>query len=167
MIFPFNAQEIFKIALRIENNGFIFYEKMSSKPFPAEIVELFTGLAQEELKHKTIFSQLMQDLPENTTTSTVWDPDNELDLYLKQMADLHVFNQAPEVIEKTTDNLHNPADAIKMAMGFEKDTIVFFLELQSASEKYDESREQIKLLVDEECKHLERLTKLLQNVTTA
>ncbi len=166
MIFPFNAGEVFKIALMIEDNGHLFYETMAAKPFPEEIVTLFKGLGAEELGHKAIFTALLKELPPATTTATVWDPDNELDKYLKLMADEHVFNQKPEAIAELLKKVNTPADAIRMAMGFEKDTIVLFLELQAASEKYDQSRERISLLVNEERRHLARLAGMLQKVTT-
>ena len=164
MIFPFNAGEVFKIALKIEDNGHLFYETAAKKPFPEEIISLFKQLSSEELAHKAIFTHLMKGLPAETTASTVWDPDNELDKYLKMMADEHVFNKTPEAVAEAVEKISSPADAIRMAMGFEKDTIVFFLELQSVSEKYDDSREQIKKLVDEERKHLAKLTDLLMKV---
>lgn len=162
MIFPFNAGEVFKIALKIEDNGHLFYETAAAGPYPAEITGLFKDLAKEELAHKAIFTALMKKLPPETTAATVWDPDNELDKYLKMMADEHVFNKAPQAIADLVKQLASPAEAIRMAMGFERDTIVFFLELQSASEKYDDSREEIKKLVDEERKHLARLMAMLE-----
>lgn len=164
MIFPFNAGEVFKIALMIEDNGHLFYEKAAAKPFPEEIVQLFKSLAKEELAHKSIFNQLMKKLPPETTTATVWDPTNELDQYLKMMAGQHVFNKAPEKIAEQLQNITLPAEAIRMAMGFEKDTIVFFLELQAASEGYDDSRKEIDKLVNEERKHLKKLANLLMKI---
>jgi len=166
MIFPFNAGEVFKIALKIEENGHLFYETAAAKPFPPEIVALFKDLAKEELAHKAIFTALMNKLPAGTTTSTVWDPDNELDKYLKMMADEHVFNKAPQAITDSVKSISSPADAIRMAMGFERDTIVFFLELQSSSEEYDDSKKEIKKLVDEERKHLARLLAMLEKITS-
>jgi rubrerythrin len=164
MIFPFNAGEVFKIALQIEDNGRLFYETAAAKPFSTEIVQLFKGLAQEEISHKAIFTHLLKELPQKTAASTVWDPDNELDQYLKMMAGEHVFNQKPEALTARVNQLQTPADAIRLAMAFERDTIVFFLELEAASEKYDDSRAQIKKLVDEERKHLARLTRMLEKV---
>lgn len=164
MIFPFNAGEVFKIALRIEDNGRYFYENAAAKPFPEEIINLFKDLAKEEISHKAIFTALLKQLPPDTATATVWDPDNELDQYLKMMADEHVFNKNTEAIGDMLKNVDSPAEAVRMAMGFERDTIVFFLELQAAAEKYDDSREQIKKLVDEERKHLARLTGILQKI---
>lgn len=165
MIFPFNAGEVFKIALMIEDNGHLFYETAAAKPFPEEIVKLFKELAIEELSHKAIFNHLLKNIPPETAAATVWDPDNEVDKYLKVMADQHVFNQNPEAIAEQLKDISTPEAAIKMAMGFEKDTIVFFLELMSLSEAYDDSREQIKKLVDEERKHLRRLVGLLEKIT--
>lgn len=164
MIFPFNAGEVFKISLMIEDNGHLFYQTAAAKPFPEEIVKLFKGLASAELAHKAIFTTLLKALPAGTTTATVWDPDNELDKYLKMMADQHVFSQKPEAVAAMVDKIKTPAEAIKMAMGFEKDTIVLFLELQEAAEKYDDSRAEIKKLVDEERKHLALLTEMLKKI---
>ncbi|MDR0881511.1 MAG: ferritin family protein [Candidatus Adiutrix sp.] len=165
MIFPFNAGEVFKIAITIEDNGRLFYQKAAAKPFPEEIVSLFTHLTDEELAHKAFFQEILKSLPPSETGATVWDPDNELDKYLKLMADQHVFNQAPEAINSLLDKVSTPADAIRLAMGFEKDTIVFFLELQAAAEKYDESREAIGRLVTEERRHMAHLAEMLQRIT--
>jgi len=163
MIFPFNAGEVFRIALMIEDNGHFFYETAAAKPFPADIVKLFKDLAVEELSHKAIFNALLKDLPPQTTTATVWDPDNELDQYLKAMASEHVFNQKPEAIAAKLAGINTPTDAVRMAMGFERDTIVFFLELQSVTDD-PESRQQITKLVDEERKHLKKLTNILEKI---
>ena len=163
MIFPFNAGEVFKIALMIEDNGHFFYETAAAKPFPEDIVKLFKDLAVEELSHKAIFNALLKSLPPQTATATVWDPDNELDKYLKAMADEHVFNQKTEAIGEKVKNINTPVDAVRMAMGFERDTIVFFLELQSVTDDA-ESRREISKLVDEERKHLKKLTNILEKI---
>jgi len=164
MIFRFNAGEVFKIALMIEDNGRLFYETAATKPFSEEIINLFKGLAAEEITHKAIFTTLLKNLPPETTASTVWDPDNELDKYLKMMANEHVFSKEPKAITAMLDDISSPAAAIRLAMAFERDTIVFFLELQAQSEKYDDSQREIKKLVDEERKHLAKLMGMLQKI---
>jgi rubrerythrin len=78
------------------------------------------------------------------------------------MADQHVFRQSGEALSEKLKNISTPREALKMALDFEKDTIVFFLELQSAAESYDESREQIKKLVNEERKHLQKIIRSLE-----
>ncbi|MDR2947055.1 MAG: ferritin family protein [Candidatus Adiutrix sp.] len=164
MIFQFNAGEVFKIALMIEDNGHLFYEEMAAKPFPPEIAKIFKDLAKEELGHKSMFNKLLEKLPPVTTASTVWDPDNELDGYLKLMAGMHVFNKEPADIAALGKSISTPAEAVRMAMGFEKDTIVFFLEIQALSERYDETRQEIDKLVAAERTHLKNLTNLLERI---
>jgi rubrerythrin len=163
MIFPFNAGEVFKIAIKIEENGRLFYEKVAAMPFPDMIKKLFQDLGGEELHHEAVFKKLMGELPPAATAATVWDPDNELDQYLKMMADQHVFNRPPAEIETMLKSVASPIDAVKMAIGFEKDTIVLFLELTESSDT-DESKAQIRQLLDEERKHVKKLTDILKNL---
>ena len=165
MIYPFNAGEVFKIALNIEDNGYAFYEQAADKPFPEEIKKLFQMLGKEEMAHKRIFSRLMEGLPPQTTSSTVWDPQDEVDQYLKMMADTHVFLQHPEKITEGLKLVATPQEAVEMAMQFEKDTIVFFLQLADASDG-TESQKNIQTLVHEEQKHLKALTLILKKLNT-
>lgn len=163
MIFPFNAGEVFTLAIKIEDNGRLFYEKAAAKPFPEMIQKLFQGLGKEEQGHKAIFQHLFNELPPATKSATIWDPDNELDKYLKMMADTHVFNRSASEIEAMLDNIDTAVAAIKMAMGFEKDTIVLFLEMEEACDS-PESREKIGQLVEEERKHLKKLGDILNKL---
>jgi len=161
MIFPFNAGEVFKIALQLEENGGRFYEKAAAGPFPAEIQELFWQLAREEMAHKAAFTHLLAQVSPAAAGSTVWDPDNELDQYLKLVADMHVFSQGQAELDRLMGGLASYPQAVKMAMSFEKDSIIFFLELMHVAGDDQESREQIGKLVDEERRHLRQLAGLL------
>ncbi len=163
MIFPFNAGEVFKIALKIEDNGRLFYEKAAARPFPEAVKQLFQNLAKEEIGHKAIFQKFLNDLPPSATAATVWDPDNELDQYLKMMADQHVFNRPAAELEALAAGQDNYREAVQLAMSFERDSIVFFLELAESSDN-DESRAWIGRLVGEERKHLKRLVEFLEKI---
>lgn len=160
MIFPFNAGEVFKMAVAIEENGRRFYEKAAGRPFPEMLQKLFRDLAGEEIGHRALFQNFLDALPPSATRDTVWDPDGELDKYLKLMASQHVFNRSESEMEAMLAKVEDTISAIKMAMGFEKDTIVFFLEMAEASES-DESRAFIGKLVDEERGHLKKLADIL------
>jgi rubrerythrin len=160
MIFPFNAGEVFKIALELEDNGSRFYEEAASRPFPDKVKELFHHLAREEMSHKAVFAEFLAQAPPSATGATVWDPDNELDQYLKMMADQHVFNKGRQELNRMIAGLTDCGQVLTLAMGFEKDSIVFFLELMDAASD-DESRGQMKKLVDEERGHLRKLAGLL------
>ena len=162
MIYGFNAGEVFKIAIDIEENGRLFYSKALTKADHPLVAEIFEDLGQEEIKHKQRFTELMNELPDATTGNTVWDPDNEMDQYLKMMADMHVFRKSEDVDAKIAE-IGGPEEALKMAMEFEKDSIVFFAELQSLTET-DEASKNIGQLVREEQQHLKRLALQLRKL---
>ena len=162
MIYGFNAAEVFKIAVEIEENGRLFYEKAQAKTDDVEVKKILAGLALEEIEHKKRFTVLKDELPASTAESTVWDPDNEIDQYLKMMADMHVFRSEDEV-EARLAEIKNAAQALKLAIQFEKDSIVFFAEMQNLAEN-EASRQKIGQLVKEEQGHLRKLAAELRRL---
>jgi len=163
MIFGFNAAEVFQIAIEIEDNGKSFYEKAQARIDDAEVKAIFQDLAQQEVEHKRRFQELKDQLPQGAAASTVFDPQNEMAAYLKMMADNHVFRTSENVDAKVSQ-VKDAVDAIKMAMEFEKDSVLFFLSMQDATEE-EKGRALIGLLVKEEQAHLRRLALQLKKMT--
>lgn len=155
MIFNFNAAEVFDIAIKIEENGKRFYDRSREIIKDPEVQKLFAELGQEEVKHKEKFTTLKSQLPKRTGAGAVFDPDNELDMYLKMMADQHVFVSS-EGVEAQLGKIQSATDALKMAVEFEKDSVIFFLTMQDATEEA-QGKEFIGVLVKEEQEHLRRL----------
>jgi rubrerythrin len=155
MSYSFNAGEVFKIAIQIEENGKKFYDESQKVVDNAAIQKLFAELAEQEIDHKRRFESLMAQLPPASKGSTVWDPDNELDQYIKMTADDHVFVTSVS-LEEQLAQVKDARSALKMAIEFEKDSVLFFLALEDVTEKKDQ--ELIKTLVKEEQGHLKRLT---------
>lgn len=155
MGYSFNAGEVFKIAIQIEENGKKFYEDSQKIVSNPGIQELFAELAGQEIEHKKRFESLKAQLPPESTVSGVWDPDNELDRYIKTMADDHVFVSSVSLNDQLAQ-VKDAKSALKMAIEFEKDSVIFFLALEDITEEKDQ--ELIKTLVKEEQGHLKRLT---------
>jgi rubrerythrin len=162
MIFDFNAAEVFQIAIEIEENGKAFYEKAQSVIQDPEVSKLFVDLANEEVQHKKKFESLKAQLPQEASKSTLSDLQNELNLYIKMVADEHVF-RTREGVESQLTAVKNAGDALKLAIQFEKDSVIFFLSMQEATDE-TKGREFINLLVKEEQAHLRRLTLQLQKM---
>ncbi len=162
MLFGFNAEEVFDIAISIEENGKKFYEEAKKCVNNEDIKKLFEELAQEEVKHKQRFQELKEQIPDEAKGGEVYDPEDEGTLYLKMLADAHVFNKSDEINEKVC-SIKSPEDALKLAIQFEKDTIVFFLTMQDHTET-DKGKELIGLLIKEEQQHIRRLTLALRNL---
>jgi rubrerythrin len=162
MMFNFNAAEVFDIAIKIEENGKKFYDRGREIIKDPNVQELFQELAQEEIKHKEKFKTLKSELPVSAASGGVFDPNHELDMYIKMMADQHVFI-SDDSLEAQLARIKDARDALRLAMEFEKDSVIFFLSLQDATEG-TKGKEFIGSLVKEEQEHLRRLALELKKI---
>lgn len=156
MMFNFNAAEVFKVALAIEENGKSFYDRCQKVVDNTEIKALFSDLSREEVEHKKKFESMIAQLPKEASSPVIWDPDNELDQYIKMLADQHVFVSSDSLNSRVA-LVKDTKDALKLAIEFEKDSILFFLSLQEATEG-KKGQELIGAIVKEEQEHLRRLS---------
>jgi rubrerythrin len=156
MIYPFNAHEAVKIAIRIEENGLNFYNNAAKKFLPSKTSDLFTKLAKEEVVHKNIFTKMLAELPKETEPS-VFDPDNEMDQYLQMMAGLHVFLQDDKSVDQILDNIKDEKGALELAISFEKDSVNFYVQLKEASKDMGD-KVSVDRLISEESKHVRVLS---------
>jgi rubrerythrin len=162
MIFGFNAAEVFDVAIAIEENGKNFYEQSQALINDPDVKKLFAELALQEVEHKKKFQTLQAGLPAEASTPTTWDPDNKLSDYIKMMADQHVF-VTDENMGSRLAGVKSTKDALRLAIEFEKDSVIFFLTMQDAAEG-KKAREFIGLLVKEEQDHLRRLSTELRRL---
>jgi rubrerythrin len=125
MMYDFNADEIFEIAERMEQNGAKFYRTAANAVQDDKAKALLEKLASMEDNHEKTFSQMRAQLKEKEKTATVYDPQNEAALYLRALADMRVFFQK----EIDTSSLET---ILKDAIGAEKDAIVFYLGMRDA-----------------------------------
>ena len=56
------ASEIIQFAIKIEENGWSFYNKVVEANKDEKIKELFTFLADEEVKHKETFEAMLPEI---------------------------------------------------------------------------------------------------------
>lgn len=156
MLFGFNAAEVFDIAINIEENGKAFYTRAAQLVDDPGVKSLFEELAKEEEVHKARFSELKNLLPPQAKTPTVPDLSNELDQYIKMMANEHIFNNAAN-LEQEIKKISSVQDALRLAIQFEKDSVLFFLSMKEATDD-TKGREMIDLLIREEQDHVKRLS---------
>ncbi|MDR1314417.1 MAG: ferritin family protein [Deltaproteobacteria bacterium] len=157
MIYPFNAAEAFKIAVTIEDNGLKFYRDAAKRfaPSPASVV--FDALAHEEEGHKAYFQSLLDALPKDGPP-TAFDPENQMDQYLQMMAGMHIFQKDPAKVDKVLEAVKSEKDAIELAIAFEKDSVMFFVQLKEASAGMGD-RVSVDKLIAEEARHLRILAR--------
>ncbi len=150
----FKASELVEFAIQIEKNGEAFYLAVSKKTESQEIKETFIYLAQEEVMHRKTYEELLKTV-ENYQPKEIYP--EEYFLYLKAYADQHIFVKNNEIEEKASKVKSN-VEAIDIALGFEKDSILFYLEMRNFVS--DSEKPIIDKIIEEERKHYVKLTEV-------
>ena len=126
-----NAEDVFTMAVRIEENGNSFYAGAAERTKDPKIKKLFEDLALMEEGHIMAFKSLRSRLPGSFPADTVWDPEGLAESYLQASADTHIFTV--EAAKSRLENVKSPLQVIDMALQFEKDSVVFFLGMKTDS----------------------------------
>jgi rubrerythrin len=146
---PFNADEIFEMAEQIERNGANFY-RAAEKKLPAA-KEMLLDLAAMEDQHLKTFKDMRARLSASEKEPLVFDPDGQAQTYLRVMASDHVFAVSANPAKLLTGK--KAAEILKMAIGFEKDSIVFYTALkESVSRKA--GKDKVEAIIAEEMSHI-------------
>lgn len=153
----FNADEVFEMAEQIERNGGRFYRAAAEK-FPT-VRKLLTELAEWEAVHERTFAQMRAELPSGDADPPVFDPDDQAQMYLRVMADGHVFNVNVDPAEQVAGR-DTPEDILKMAIGVERDSIAFYVGLKE-SVSHAAGKDKVDAIIKEEMQHVAILKKQL------
>jgi rubrerythrin len=157
----FKATDILLAAQEVETRGEVFYNRL---------VETTTDrnsrtclfLAKEETKHREIFRKLYERLgrsscrpgPRKTSTWTT-----------SSSCSIPTPCSGWAIVDHLKNFMGTPEDAIETAMGFEKDTILFFVEMQEFVPEGE--KKYIKACIDEERSHLRLLAACSANRTSS
>ena len=146
----FNANEVFEMAKQIEINGAAFYRKAAQNN--PQNKKLLLDIASQEDEHLKIFVKMQKTISSHKAETGVFDPDNEGVLYLKALADAKVFDAKnnPASLLKGTEKLQ---DIIRLAIGLEKDSIIFYLGIKEMVPK-KLGEDKIMAIVKEEMNHI-------------
>lgn len=160
MGYQFNADELFEIAVNIERNGAAFYRKAADQFGKGPAATLFRKLATAEVAHEKVFTELRSLLDDEDRAATVFDPNQESVAYLRAFADQHVFDTSIQPADVLSGD-ETPSDVLRMAIGLEKDSIVFYLGLKGAMTK-KKNRDNLEAVIQEEMRHVAILSKELR-----
>ncbi|MCG6917880.1 MAG: ferritin family protein [Deltaproteobacteria bacterium] len=157
MSFEFNADEILAMAEQIERNGARFYRRAAGLVKDPAVSRLLEELAVWEDGHQKAFASMRHILKERESQPTTFDPEDETLLYLRAMADGHVFDVRIDPTDKLTGN-ESARDILQMAIGQEKDSIVFYLGIRDMVSEVM-GKEKIDEIIREEMHHIGFLNK--------
>ena len=162
MSISFNADEILEIAQRIEQNGLNFYKAAANAVTDPKAQEMLSNLAEWEVGHEKLFRDMRFGLTEDQRRPMVFDPHNEMGLYLKATADQVVFTSKMDPAKMIGDE-PSFKKILDAALEREKESVVFYAGMKRfvpASLGADK----IEAILQEEVSHVAMITQRLAEI---
>lgn len=160
MAIPFSADEVFEMAEQIERNGATFYRAAAEK-FP-DVAPVLLDLARMEDEHLKTFAAMHADLSGGELDTPVYDPDGEVQMYLRVMADGNIFDLKTDPAQQLA-GITTPEGVLKKAMQAERDSIAFYVGLkESVPQKAGKGK--VQAIIREEVGHMAILNEKLQTL---
>jgi uncharacterized protein (TIGR02284 family) len=157
----FTAAQALEMALQIEQNGRAFYQAAAQKVQDPEVEELLQELADWEEQHYEHFKSMTERVGDPPPPSGPWA--DEYDLYLQATLNNALF-EGEDKAAALVDELEEEEDVLRMALGFEKDTLLFYYDLWRLMPETEQ--EIVDRILQEEKSHVMRLSNLLRSGQT-
>ena len=143
----YSINEIIEMAVRTEVLGNRFYTSMARKfKKNAELVKLFTTLAAKEKTHEKTFRELKDMVSRSGPEPQDWD---EVSNYLRAFVESEFFLGRGKSLPSMT-RIRSVKNAVAFALGFEKETLLYFMELR----KIVREKEVVDEVINEEKSHI-------------
>jgi rubrerythrin len=143
----YNITEVLEMAVQTEKLGFQFYTAMADKfKNDAELVKLFTTLASKERNHEKTFSDLKDMVATSGAEPVEW---GEVTNYMRAFVESEFFLGRGKALP-SMDHLKTVKDAVRFAIGFEKETLLYFLGLRGVVKE----KEVVDEVINEEKSHI-------------
>jgi rubrerythrin len=155
----FSGRELIDIAIGIERNGASFYHSVAESAESEVAKGVYQYLADEERKHIEVFQRMLGSVSDYRPPETYTE---EYDLYLRALINSRVFTDdqtAYEMAQRVTGD----AEAIQIALGAEKDSILFYSEMRDLVRRRD--RKAVDKIIEEERSHLRQLSDLKNSLS--
>jgi rubrerythrin len=149
----FTMSEIIEFAIRIEENGEKVYRDASEKVRDPSLVSLLQWLADEESEHFRWFSDLKSTVKEGNVNPQVREMGRSLLLGV-------VGDQSFSLKEKDLSTIGDLKEVLKIALGFEKDTVIFY-EMMGSFLQEDAALSKLNQIIQEENRHVRVLSEFL------
>lgn len=152
----FTAAEAIEMAMEIEKNGELFYNEVAAKSADSEAKALFEDLAAQERGHYRVFEKMLGDV--RLAPGLPAAEYGQYEAYLQVALENALF-AGPDKALTLARQAQDRETALRAAMGFEKDTLLFFYDLREMVSEPDKAS--ISNIIREEKTHLRRLAGML------
>ena len=154
MSIQLTGADVIDLAVQTEVRGERFYRQAAANVGQGEARELFIHLANEEVRHKQVFAGLSSAIVVTDIDSTTWD---EAIAYIEATVDHEFFGSAAPI--RAIPLGETVGEMIHQAMGFEKQTLLFFYGLRDLVQS--PNRPLLDGIIGEEKMHIRRLADML------
>ena len=150
------ASEALEWALEIEKNGETFYTEAASRSANPDVKALLLDLAAQERGHSSVFGKILERV--KSADDFAYPDKDEYREYLLAALDNALFSGLDKGLAAIAW-ADDPMAVVRAALGFEKDTLLFFYDLREMVSVAQ--RETISKVIREEKAHLRRLAGML------
>ena len=148
----FNADEVLRIAVLLEDNGAAFYAEAAELSSCTPSKGMLLGLAEKEREHARMFTGMLRELSETEREPTAYDPFNEMEFYLEDMAKrAGALAKNPPIAEKGT--CPTVQSILATALEKEQESITFYTCMRELVPP-KLGRERISKIIQEEVGHV-------------
>jgi rubrerythrin len=154
----YSINEIMEMAIQTEKLGYQFYTGMADKfKKDAGLAKLFTTLATKEKAHERTFTNLKDTVDKSGTEPVQWE---EVTNYMRAFVESEFFLGGGKSLP-TMDNIRTVPDVVRFALGFEKETLLYFMELRNIVKE----KAAMDAVIDEEKSHIVWLDQFRKGLT--
>ena len=158
MIVSLTGVEILEIAIETERQGAAFYERLATSAQDERVKEECRRLAAFEREHEKTFRYLLGQRDVQRALNSL-QPGQLSDKYRQYLSALVDSNMLPdeEAAQQLAEEATSEADAVNIALQMEKNTILFYQELQKL---LGQEAGVLQTILDEERSHVYELNEL-------
>jgi rubrerythrin len=152
----FSVSDILNFAIRVEQDGELFYQKAAMMVDDEGVRQLFNRLADEEMRHQRIFREMLDEVGDTRPPESY---SQEYMTYLRDFIDGKVV--FTKDLKGLAADLHDTLSALNFAIGRELESITYYQETkQFVAEKYHHL---IDAVIAEERNHFAGLSEVKKN----
>ena len=159
MSISFSGSELINIAIGIERRGIAFYDIMTRSTENTMARDVFQHLADMEREHAQIFQGMLSEADKYQPSEAYT---GEYAAYLQALVDSAVFSDNMVTSEITT-RVESDIEALELAIGAEKDSILFYYEMRDIMPRGVQPT--VNKIITEEKSHLRQLSELKKKLT--
>jgi rubrerythrin len=147
MMNKYSINEILEMSVQTERLGQQFYTTMAEK-FKSDggLNKLFTTLAAKEKVHEKTFTELKDMVSKHGPEAVNWEDVTD---YLRAFVESEFFLGRGKSLP-SMDRVKSVKDAVRFALGFEKETLLYFVGLRTVVKE----KEVVDEVINEERSHI-------------